>query len=194
MRNKEGYMLSMRSFLVSLVVGTVLIASGITVDAGTITWGYTADLGGSYSEGWLVELWEDVDKDNTGGSWYDSVSIWNDHTSGGDDIFREPNTAALVSGKGGVYWGDSFSFGTGGDLKTNDWVFSVIYNAATFAGATQYQVVDTTPYALPINDIDADYRIGSVAGQWHNIIPEPGTLTLLGLGLLTVGIRRRFFK
>jgi hypothetical protein len=157
--------------------------------AGTIQWGYSGDLGVSYTAGWLVELIEDVAKDGvTVGTMYD------DHTmTGGDSFISTPITTTLVNNKAGTFWGTSFG-SPGASLELGDNIYTVIYNASTFAAATQYQVVDASPYVLPASDVNATYSQGNPpAGTWAPIVPvpEPGTIMLFALGLVTLVARRK---
>jgi hypothetical protein len=162
---------------------------------GTITWGYLGDLGGGYTAGWLVELIEDVNGNGIGiGGIAGSGSVlYDDRSFDQDDAFvGTPVTTTLQSGKTGTGWGTTFG-APGSTLALSDSVYTVIYNAASFAAATQYQVIDSSPYTLPASDIDAAYTVTSVSGSWAPIVPvpEPGSIALFALGLVTLAARRK---
>ncbi len=175
----------MKKFCLSAIVLACVACSSV---AGTISWNYGGDLGGSYTAGWLVELIEDVDKDGI-----DITTMWDDHSITGDDAFiTTPITTVIVNNKAGTYWGTTFS-APGSSLATSDRIYSVIYNASTFGAATQYQVVDSSPFTLPATDIDTDYIQSTVNGSWAPIVavPEPGSIALFAIGLVTLAVRRK---
>jgi hypothetical protein len=174
----------MKKLCLSVAVMACVAASSF---AGTITWG-SADLGGTYSDGWLVELVEDVGLDGI-----TITTLFDDHTIvGGDSFISTPITTAIAAGKGGTTWGDTFN-APGSSLALSDQVYSVIYNAATFGAATQFIIADASPYTLPATDIDAAYTVTSVSGSWRPItpVPEPGSIILFALGLVTLAARRK---
>ncbi|MBT3192299.1 MAG: PEP-CTERM sorting domain-containing protein [Verrucomicrobia bacterium] len=173
-----------------IVLGVSMLAlvAGSTF-GGTITWSYGGDLGGAYSDGWVVELIEDVAQDGI-----NITTMWDDHTITGDDAFiSTPVTTALVDGKAGVVWSTPFS-APGASLASSDHIYTVIYNATSFGAATMYQVVDSSAYVLPATNIDADYTLSAApAGAWSPIVPvpEPGSIALFALGLVTLAARRK---
>ena len=176
-------------------VGLLAIVLAGSSHAGTITWGYFGDLGGSYQAGWLVELVEDVNKDGIqlGGGAGSGMALYADRSTDSDDTFvTTPVTKALSSGKSGTNWGTTFD-SPGSSLALGDNVYSIIYNADSFANATQYIIVDSSPYALPSFNNDADYIQTSLNGSWAPIVPvpEPGTMALFALGLMTLAARRK---
>jgi len=179
--------------VVKKVLGLVAVASLMTATAGyagLITWGFTGDLGVSYN-GYLVELVEDVGKDG-----FSITTLWDDHTiTGGDEFISTPIQATIAGANKGAapyQWGASFT-SPGASLTYSDNIYTVIYNASTFGAATQYQIVDATPYVLPAGDAPADYLSSTVSGSWAPIVavPEPGSMILFGLGVATLALRRR---
>ena len=79
-------------------------------------------------------------------------------------------------------------------------VVTVAFNAPTVAAATKYAVVDDAAFLIPDyapTTVAFPYVAGATAqgnspsGDWKDIVPEPATMTLLGLGVLTLAIRRK---
>ncbi len=183
-------------------LGIVMIAlAASTSFGGTIAWAYASDLGGSYTAGWLVEIIEDVNQDgiSIGGGLGSGMIMYRNpgdlsraHLDGDDTWVTANITTTLQSGKTGTGWGTTFN-APGSSLATSDNIYTVIYNGATFESATQYRVVDASPFALPSTDIDADYAPGSVNGAWAPIVavPEPGSMVLFALGIVTLAVRRK---
>jgi len=107
---------------------------------------------------------------------------WVDHQVGGLGYFAESN-----------YNDTDFGLGIGSD------VFTIIVNAATLGIATDWAPFTgggTVAGIFTIPDYGFDvafnYDAGSVgSGDWLAIVPEPGTMALFGLGLLTLATRLR---
>lgn len=78
-------------------------------------------------------------------------------------------------------------------------IYSVIWNNADWSKATAYAIIDDNPFLIPTygeTDIEVPYNAGNVlkgmkgqGGDWV-AVPEPASLALFGLGLVTVAIRR----
>jgi hypothetical protein len=154
--------------------------------AGTIDWA-SADLGAGYTAGWVIALYEDVDKDG-----WNAASISSAGLTDSDDAFLSITTA-LGIGKAGTSWLDSFA-APSGDLTFNDRIYSVLFNASSIAAATQYQVTTMTSqgnswYELPSTDIDAGYTTTTMSG-WQ-AVPEPATFLLFGMGGFGAWLIRR---
>jgi hypothetical protein len=173
---------------------TLAVLAGISLNtmAGTITWG-SSDLGVGYTDGWLIALYEDVSKDG-----WDATTI--NFTTGAtdsDDIYLGVTTI-LSSGKGGVTWGTTFS-APGGSLGLGDYVYSVLFNAATIASAYNYKYTTMTDglfagggnswYTLPASDGDATYKTTTLS-DWQ-AVPEPATALLFGIGGMGAWMVRR---
>jgi hypothetical protein len=178
-----------RSIAVAVVMSIMMSSMGM---AATITWG-SADISGSagaftYQTGWVVALYEDVDKDG----WSSSL-INSDGTTTSDDLWLGTTTTLIAGGKSGTYWLDTFSAPSGA-LALSDRVYSVVFNASAIGDATHYQVTTLSGqgnswFELPGTEIDDTYTTQTV-GDWQ-VVPEPGTMVLFGLGLMAIAAKTR---
>lgn len=90
-------------------------------------------------------------------------------------------------------------FGIGNGTK----MYTVIFNSslANLATATRFAVFENTvPYTVTLGSpAPPSFTYGGSglyvdsASDWKDVVPEPATMTLLGLGALTLVVRRKFF-
>ncbi|MDP6524110.1 MAG: PEP-CTERM sorting domain-containing protein [Kiritimatiellia bacterium] len=182
--------------------GVLLVVA--TAGAGQITWG-TFDLNGdpgldSGSDTWLVILVQDSNADGIDDIWLsadlaDLVFFDTGTMNPGDDADTGVSDALSFQPKTGLAWGTSFASTDGGTPGWGDSVYTIILNSDALATATQYLVMDSNPTQLPGDDSDGGYTFPEEApyGSWQplNVVPEPGTMGLMALGLAIVGLRRR---
>lgn len=83
-------------------------------------------------------------------------------------------------------------------LSGSDYAFSVIFNTTTYgevSTATKYAVIDNAPFDVPTPGAQDPYFIynagGTTQSDWKTLVPEPTTMALLGVGILTLAARRR---
>jgi hypothetical protein len=189
--------------LMLALCGVLLVVA--TAGAGQITWG-TIDLDGDTgflgagSDGWLVILVTDTSADGIDDIWLSgdlaSLVFFDTGTMNpGDDADTGVSDALSYQGKTGLAWGTSFASTDGGTPGWGDSVYTIILNSDDLATATQYIVMDSSPTQLPSDDSDGSYTFPEAApyGSWQdlNVVPEPGTMGLMALGLAIVGLRRR---
>jgi hypothetical protein len=145
--------------------------------------------------GWLVFMYRDVDNnsanlnqiifDNTGavvsGSGSSPVDdIWTGFQTVTVDIEPPDN---LIQFNDQVLPGWESTFG-------GAWVYTVVINSDSWATATQSRVLDATTIQLGFTD-PFTYTVSEPANDWQTVIPEPGTMALLAMGMLAVGMWRR---
>lgn len=105
-------------------------------------------------------------------------------------------------------WTNQFGYiATGfGAAESNNLYYARVYNAGNpdYAsdtnavipvGATHYYESDTHAFAYQETGLDDDFDFSFGSDQQTlTLIPEPGTLALFGIGLLTIAARRRLRK
>ncbi len=161
-----------------LVIGLILVA--LSAQAVNVAeWSYVPDLGAGYTQGWLVQMYQDVNDDSTLSSLvFDTSAADGTFTSAGngsDDILLSVSTA-LADAKGSppLNWAalnvDPGAAGTK--------VYTVIFNAVDIDNATQGRIVDSSTWNVVA---ETTYVQNSVNGSWQ-AVPEPATALLLALG------------
>jgi hypothetical protein len=166
------------------VLVAVLAFAGVA--GASLDWYYSAlTLGPSYQTGWLVSMYKDVNNDTDIGS----LIFYNNGTLSSSDDSVAFSTSVADDG-GDRYW-ELLGIVTPGNFTA----YSVIFNASTFASASQYIIVDATKKSIGdasgINLVT--YSLGSNSGAWKNIqaIPEPATALLFGIGGMGAWMVRR---
>jgi len=177
--------------IVLFVIGMAVVSNA----AVTIQWTYNANLGASYSAGWLVQMYQDVGVNDTlsliVGFAADGTPIGGN--AAGDLVLTSYHTP-LTSSKGNINWTLNGYDVTG--IK-GDNVYTVIFNATSIALATQAVVVDSTTFAISSSDPSTGtYALTTVANSFVPVaaVPEPSSVALIGVGLAAIALRRRFAK
>jgi hypothetical protein len=180
------------------VVFCALAVAASLAMAGTISWDNSAaivgpdgnvvgwDLPMGTASDWLVQLMTPVGAVDTG------LDVL-----GGDDTVIDPPAGWSPFADG--FWAGGPSGQTGGDMD----VYVRVFNTATPTVTDQYALlfgagksmgdlyhVPLLPEPISTHSFDPG---GAAQGDWQPI-PEPGTLALFGLGLLTIVVRRRLRK
>jgi len=189
--------------LTTVSVGTVLVgnSSGQGSLAGGASVASGAVLGGSGSIAGAVTIDGSLRPGNSIGT----LTVQNDVTwNGGNDWVFELGTAAttLADANSGVSIQDQLNITSGGDfLKTGSgWTFDFAgtgaagwYKLVDWTGTTTFDAGD---FAAPFNltsGLTGTFTVDAgTSALYLNVVPEPGTSVLLGLGgLILLTFRRR---
>ncbi len=176
------------------IIAIILITMMGGAAMATLSWAYGSDLrdfDSGMSAGWLVQMYQDNGDvttlsaitgfgDNTGLVIGDATSL--------TDVLLGGYTGTLqAAARGGdISWGEVF--GAWASLYGED-VYSVVYNAANIADATQAIVIDSSAFTLAASDPGV-YSVSSVNNSWV-AVPEPATALLFGIGGLGAFVIRR---
>lgn len=178
------------------LVGMVLCVLFLAQFAGAITtysWSSEDLSGNGFSAGWIVWLF-------SGDSDLPTAIYADGSTDDMDDNWLGASfqNTLVDAGKSGITWdGPSFQVYTApdsGDVLAGDYVFTVLFDTAgaITPGVTQWTILDSVGAAAgnPLLTVDNQSPSASLTATgggngWFLVVPEPTTMSLLGLGLLT---------
>jgi len=186
--------------LIALVFG---FASYTSSAALTLNWSYGGTLATpvpSVTAGWLIQMYQDVSANTV----LSSITSFNSSdipqgasANASDDQVLSSFTTSVTLSKG------AFTFlanGLSADTIANASVYTVLFNNALLASATQAWIIDTTPKLMPgsggvsytPNATASTVAYGGPSGL--SVVPEPSSFALIGVGLAAIALRRRFAK
>lgn len=189
----------MNKWILMMAVAALAVGS----NAGLVNW-YADNLesdpvGATLQSGWLVAMYRDVGtNNNSSATWYNDLRLDENGLATSSGVTAEDAllayTTAIFVDTGLV----TFSPKLSQDIQPdNAEIYSVIFNATSITGATEFVVVDSTTFnvgAVSAPSAPLDYNTTSIAGGWQ-AIPEPAVASLIGLfGVGTLFGRRIFRK
>ncbi len=180
------------------ILMVAIIANSISF-AGDFSWS-SVNLWGNLDgvtavDGWLAAIYQDVDEDNTSGTWYNTLSV----NSLGSVVSSDSITAddTLLS----IYTTLNVPFSGVASLNSIDTnatdninVYTLLFNATSIASATQFIVLDSTSFdigAVSSPSTPTDYVAPAPLGSWQQVVPEPATFLLFGMGAMGAWLVRR---
>jgi hypothetical protein len=169
-----------------IIIMVCLACFGVAKGA-TLQWYFDGDdIGNGVQDGWLVAMYQDVD----GLTDLSSLVFYSNDSNNSGDVTTSLSST-ITGGAGNHYWESLGNTHPGGM-----YAYSVIFNAASLGSASQFLVVDATPFLIPSITLPTQidfYTPTTVSGTWQNIqaVPEPATFLLFGMGGLGAWLIRR---
>jgi hypothetical protein len=178
-----------------LIIAVALgLISGATLADTTYDWLHGSDLGSGW-DGYAVYLYTSSSSTLPGQINADLS------TDSGFSYTGVSDTIADAGKLGYVYVDGSFVVSGGGDVAPDDYVLSVVFDASgpIVAGSTQWtylsSVIGGTPFQAADTTNPEQYVTTGSDNGWLTVVPEPGSIALFAIGLLTLAAgSRRFLK
>ena len=205
-------------FVLAIAAAPGLAADGVAIQWDTQWGAYThdatdlTDLGGPFMLANYAVTWQLIyagtdDTANDPDASLGGAGIADDYVTG-DDVVWASRVFSVNNGNAsdGTVWTTDLFWNNVGDLQyintsfttENDYIYQRIFEGAPAAGSYYYEsaveLIDVNPTTYQTSYLDA--AGGGTAGIQGDqtipgAIPEPATMSLLGLGALVMAIRRR---
>jgi hypothetical protein len=176
--------------IVFLMVFALMATVGTGL-ADTYSWLHSGDLGPTW-DGYLVYLYSSSTTTLPG--------VMNPDLST-DSGFAQAGVQTTVYNSGpktGYVYGSNFNVPA--DIAADDYALAIVFNTAgpIVAGSTEWAYFSTSGGSTPLqvsDGIPGQYTTSGSGNGWSTVVPEPGSLALFGLGLLTLAAgSRRFLR
>ncbi|MDP6809190.1 MAG: PEP-CTERM sorting domain-containing protein [Kiritimatiellia bacterium] len=168
--------------------------AGVSLADTTYDWGHGSDLGSGW-DGYLVYLYS-----SSGTTLPTAINGDLSTDSGFSTVSGITDTIADGGKAGYIYTGVTFDVGATGDVAADDYVISVVFDTGgpIVAGATQWTYLNgaiATPYQVADTTNPEQFATTGSGNGWTTVVPEPSSIALFGLGLITLAAgSRRYLR
>ncbi len=176
-----------------LMLTTVALVGLLALSAGAITT-YDWQSDGDSTAGYMVYLYY-----NSGSTLPTQIGPGGAANNGW--TYSGISDSVADNGKQGINFADeTFTVAaSGGDVQDGYYVVTILFDGSTITpGVTQWTYLSTvagnTPLQVSDTELPEEYTVSMTPNGWTTVVPEPGSMALFGLGLVTVLAGRKMLK